>query len=215
MTRATQSVPSLRIAALAKAGTTALYPRNAIIYRQAEAADSLYYLEEGLVKIAVASPQGKYAVIGVLGPDMFFGEACLAGHAARNATASTLIKSRLVHIRKTALLRLLRSDLSFAQQFTKHVARRAARVEEDVIDLLFNSTEKRLARALLLLAALDEDSDSSSVLDRITHQILAEMVGTSRPRISDFLSKFRRQGFISERAPLRVHSSLAKVMLED
>jgi CRP-like cAMP-binding protein len=215
MTRLAQRAPSAHLATLAQVGTTALYPANATVFQQAEEADGLYYLEEGLVKIDVASRQGKRAVIALLGPDTFFGEGCLAGQVSRTATAVALLESKLVHIRKPAMLHLLQSDLSFAQQFTTHVVQRVARVEEDVIDLLFNSTKKRLARALLLLAGIDGDSDSEPVLDYITHQTLAEIVGTTRPRISQFLSKFRQRGFISARGPLRVHSSLAEVMLED
>ena len=126
-----------------------------------------------------------------------------------------MIETRLVRIRRSEMLHLLQSDPVFAQNFTTHVVQRAARVEEDVIDLLFNSTQKRLARALLLLAGIDSDSDSQPVLDHITHQTLAEVVGTTRPQISQCLSRFRQRGFISERGPLRVHSSLAQVMLED
>lgn len=207
-----QSVPE-RVAAIVATGTSALYGRDAVIFRQAEEADSVYYLEDGLVKLDVASPQGKRAVIGLLGPDTFFGEGCLAGRPLRTATATALLETRLVHLRKSAMQSLLQSNAAFAQQFVAHLVGRAARVEEDLIDLLFNSTEKRLARALLLLASLD--GESQSVLARINQQTLAEIVGTTRPRISHFIGKFRKRGLVSERGPLRVHSSLVEVMLEE
>jgi CRP/FNR family cyclic AMP-dependent transcriptional regulator len=200
---------------LAQVGTPAFYPAGATIFQQTERADGVYYVKEGLVKIDVSSRQGKRAVIALHGPDSFFGEACLAGQVSHTANAVALLETRLVHVRKPSMLHLLRSDPDFAQQFTTHVVQRAVRVEEDVIDLLFNSTRKRLARTLLLLAGTESDGDSQPVLDHITHKTLAEIVGTTRPRISQFLGEFRQRGFISARGPLRVHSSLAKAMLED
>jgi CRP/FNR family cyclic AMP-dependent transcriptional regulator len=207
-----QSGPQ-RVAAIVATGTSALYARNSVIFRQAEAADGVYYVEDGLVKLDVASSQGKRAVIALLGPETFFGEACLADQPLRNATATALLDTRLVYLRKAAMHSLLQSDSSFAQQFITHLVRRAARVEADLIDRLFNSTEKRLARALLLLASLD--GESQSVLARINQQTLAEIVGTTRPRVSHFIGKFRKRGLVSKRGPLRVYSSLVEVMLED
>jgi CRP/FNR family cyclic AMP-dependent transcriptional regulator len=204
---------SERVAAIIARGTSALYARNAVIFRQAEAADGVYYLEDGLVKLDVASSQGKHAVIGLLGPNTFFGEGCLTGQLLRNATATALLDTRLVYLGKSAMHRLLQSNSSFAQQFISHLVRRAARVEEDLLDRLFNSTEKRLARALLLLASID--GESQPVLARINQQTLAEIVGTTRPRINHFIGKFRKRGLVSKRGPLRVYSSLVEVMLED
>jgi CRP/FNR family transcriptional regulator, cyclic AMP receptor protein len=213
MAREAQSDPERVAAAIVATGTSALHPRNAVIFLQAEAADGVYYLEDGLVRLDVASSQGKRAVIGLLGPDTFFGEGCLAGQRLRNATATALLDTRLVFLRKSAMHSLLQSNSSFAQQFITHLVRRAARVEEDLIDRLFNSTEKRLARALLLLASLD--GESQSVLARINQQTLAEIVGTTRPRINYFIGKFRKRGLVSERGPLRVYSSLVEVMLQE
>ena len=213
MTHPALNVRSLGLEVLADVGTTAHYPRDTIVFRQAEAADSIYYVEEGLVKLDVASPQGKRAVIGLCGTGSFFGEGCLAGQTLRNATATTLLDSRLVRVPQPAMQRLLTSDQAFAQLFGTHLVRRVARVEEDLIDLQFNSTEKRLARALLLLASLDDESQA--VLGGVTQQMLAEIVGTTRPRISQFIGRFRKRGFITGRGTLRVHSSLAQVMLED
>jgi len=205
-------VPSLPLDVLMQVGTAAHFPRDTVVFGQAAAADCIYYLEEGLVKIDAASPQGKRAVIGLLGADSFFGEDALAGQPLRHATAATLIDSRLVRIPKLAIEGLMR-DPALAQQFMVHLARRSSRVEEDLIDLLFNSTEKRLARALLLLANLD--SEAQPVLSLINQQTLAEIVGTTRPRINYFIGKFRKRGFVSTQGQLRVHSSLAQVMLED
>lgn len=205
-------VSSLPLDVLRQAGTATHYPRDTVIFGQATAADSVHYLEEGLVKIDVASPQGKRAVIGLLGADSFFGEDALTGQPVRHATASTLIDSRLLRVPKAAIADLLH-DPAFAQQITVHLAQRSARAEENLIDLLFNSTEKRLARALLLLANLD--SEAQPVLSLISQQTLAEIVGTTRPRINHFIGKFKKRGFVSTQGQLRVHSSLAQVMLED
>ncbi|MBY0317883.1 MAG: Crp/Fnr family transcriptional regulator [Reyranella sp.] len=204
--------PALPLDVLRQAGTATHCPRDMIIFAQATAADSVYYLEEGLVKIDVASPQGKRAVIGLLGADSFFGEDALAGQPLRHATASTLIASRLLRVPKAAIEGLLH-DPVFAQQLIVHLAQRSSRAEENLIDLLFNSTEKRLARALLLLANLD--SEAQPVLSLVNQQTLAEIVGTTRPRINHFIGKFRKRGFVSTQGQLRVHSSLAQVMLED
>ena len=211
MAREAQDSPD-KVAAMVARGTSARYARNTIIFRQDQAADGVYFLEDGLVKLHVASSQDKHAVIGLLGPDTFFGEGCLAGQPLRNATATALLDTRLVHLRTAAMHSLLQSNSSFARQFVAHLVRRAARVEEDLIDRLFNSTEKRLARALLLLASLD--GESQSVLARINQQTLAEIVGTTRPRVSHFISKFKKRGLVSARRPLRVYSSLVEIMLE-
>jgi CRP-like cAMP-binding protein len=205
-------VPPLPLDMLTQVGTATSCPRDAIVFAQADAADSVYYLEKGLVKIEVASPHGKRAVTGLLGAHSFFGEDSLAGQPLRHATVTTLIDSKLVRIPKVAIEDLLR-DPAFALQFMVHLAQRSSRIEEDLIDLLFNSTEKRLARALLLLANLD--SDEQPVLSLINQQTLAEIVGTTRPRINHFIGRFRKRGFVSTQGQLRVHSSLAQVMLED
>jgi CRP-like cAMP-binding protein len=190
-------------------------PRNAFIYRQAERADQVFYVESGLVKIDGASPEGKFAVIGLLGGGSFFGESCLAGHTMRKTSASALLDSRLVSIRKSTMLRLLRTDPHVSRYFTAHIIRRLARAEEDLMDLRVNSVERRLARALLVLASMDENGQAQSVLAAINQQTLAEIVGSTRPRISEMMSKFRRLGYISASGPLKVHSSLVNVLLRD
>lgn len=213
MSREAQNVSTIRVAAILRAGTAIACPQDTVLYRQAEPADHVFYVEDGLVKLDVASPQGKRAVIGLLGPDSFFGEGCLAGQGLRNATATSLVECRLVQVRKSAMIRLLRADPTFAQQFVRHLLRRTTRIEEDLIDLLTNTTEKRLARALLLLASLG--GESQSLLARVNQQTLAEIVGTTRPRVSQFINKFRKRGYVAAQGPLRVHSTLVNVMLEE
>ena len=189
--------------------------RNSYIYRQAERADEVFYVETGLVKIDGASPEGKVAVIALLGGGSFFGESCLAGHTLRKTNASALLDSRLVAIRKSTMLGLLRTDSPVAQYFTAHIIRRLARAEEDLMDLRVNSVERRLARALLVLASMDESGQAQSVLSAINQQTLAAIVGSTRSRISEMMGKFRRRGYISASGPLRVHSSLVNVLLRD
>ena len=188
--------------------------RNGFIYRQAERADQIFLVQTGLVKIDGASPEGRQAVIALLGAGAFFGEACLVGgHTVRKTNASALLDSRLVAIRKSTMMRLLRSKPHVTRYFTAYVLRRLARAEEDLMDLRVNSMERRLARALLVLASMDEENHGSSVLTAINQQTLAEIVGSTRPRISELMSKFRRLGYISANGPLRVHSSLVEVLL--
>jgi CRP/FNR family cyclic AMP-dependent transcriptional regulator len=215
MTGWAQFAPPDTASTLEKAGSHVDAPRNAFIYRQAERADRVFYLETGLVKIDGASPAGKYAVIALLGPGALFGESCLVGHTLRKTNASALIDSRLVSIRKSTMMRLLRTDPHVSRFFTAHMVRRLARAEEDLMDLRVNSMERRLARALLVLASMDEEGRAQSVLTAINQQTLAEIVGSTRPRINELLSKFRRLGYISPGGPLRVHSSLVNVLLRD
>ena len=202
-------------AILANAGNGVDVPRHQFIYRQAESADHVFYIETGLVKIDGASPDGKMAVIGLLGGGSFFGESCLAGHVVRKTNASALLDSRLVSIRKSRMVRLLRTDPRVARYFNAYLVRRLARAEEDLMDLRVNSMEHRLARALLVLAGMEEGSQSQSVLAAINQQTLAEIVGSTRPRINEMLSKFRRRGHVSSSGPLRVHSSLVNVLLRN
>jgi CRP-like cAMP-binding protein len=202
-------------ATLASAGTAVDVTRNTFIYREAERADQVFYIEAGLVKIDGASPEGKFAVIALLGGGSFFGEACLAGHTIRKTNASAMLDSRLVSIRKSTMLRLLRTDPHISRYFTAHMIRRLARADEDLMDLRVSSVERRLARALLVLASMEEGGQAQSVLAAINQQTLAGIVGSTRPRISEVMSKFRRRGYISATGPLKIHSSLVNVLLRD
>lgn len=200
---------------LANAGNAVGVERNAFIYRQSHKADRVFYVEAGLVKIDSASPEGRHAVIALLGAGAFFGESCLAGIGTRNTSAKALADSRLVSIRKSAMMGLLRSDPDVSRYFTDYMIRRLTRAEEDLIDLRVNSVERRLARALLVLAGMDDGGRAQSVLAAVNQQTLAEIVGSTRPRINGLLSKFRRRGYISASSPLKVSSSLANVLLRD
>lgn len=198
---------------LARIGTPLDVPRNGTIYRQSERADCIYYVDHGLVRVDFAAPDGRHAIVAVLGPGSFLGEACLDSRERWRSNASALLDTRLIAVAKERLLRLLRNDSSFAGQFISYLVRRLARAEEDLADLQLHSIEKRLARALLLLADITDENGLQTALAAINQQILAEIVGTTRPRVSHFLGKFRRQGHISGRTQLRVHSSLARVLL--
>ena len=197
--------------ALRDAGSPIAIPADGLVYRQGDAADSLYYLESGVVRIG-AKRQGKHAVIGLHGPGTFFGECCLA-RAARIATASAIFEAAVKRIPKVTVLELAQRDPLFSQQVMTQFARRVARLEEDLIDRSVSSTEKRMARALLFLASLDEDQVTLQALARDNQQGLAEIVGTTPSRVRHFLAKFTRQGYIAPQPPLKVHSSLVKVLL--
>lgn len=200
---------------LAEIGEPVAYDSDEFIYRQADPADGLHFLQSGVVKLDVVSRHGRHAIIAILRPGNFFGEASLGGQITRNASAVAMVDSRAYRISRSTMLRLMEADPGLAHQFLMHSVQRSARAEEDFIDRAFNSTEKRLARALLLLADLGGGQEPHPLLESITQQTLAEIVGTTRPRISQFMVKFRRLGFVTSSNPLRVHSSLLEVMLSD
>ncbi|WP_447980270.1 Crp/Fnr family transcriptional regulator [Candidatus Nitrospira bockiana] len=203
---------------LAKVGSgkTILKARkNQVLFSQGDAADAIFYIQEGKVKLTVVSQQGKEAVIAILERASFFGEACLAGQLLRVATATALEESTLVRIEKTAMIAVLHQEPSFAELFLAYLLSRNIRIEEDLVDQLFNSSEKRLARVLLLLAHFGKEGKPESVIPKISQETLAEMVGTTRSRVSFFLNKFRKLGFIDYNGELRVHTSLLSVILHD
>jgi CRP/FNR family cyclic AMP-dependent transcriptional regulator len=191
------------------------YRRGEVIFSQGEAADSVFYLQRGKVKIMVTSEQGKEAVVGILGVGEFFGEGCLITQPLRLATAVALVECVAMRVEKAEMVRVLHAEPTFAELFTVHLLTRKARVEEDLIDQLFNSSEKRLARTLLLLANFGKDGKPESIMTKISQETLAEMVGTTRPRISFFMNKFRKLGLIDYNGHLQVHSSLLSVVLRD
>jgi CRP-like cAMP-binding protein len=203
---------------LAKIGTgrtiVACQPQRPI-FAQGEAADAVFYIQTGQVKLSVVSAQGKEAVIAILHAQAFFGEGCLAGQPRRIATATALIDGSLMRIEKHAMLQVLHAEPAFSALFTTYLLSRNSRIEEDLIDHLFNSSERRLARILLLLAHFGKDGKEELVLPRISQETLAEMIGTTRSRVSYFLNKFRKLGFIDYNGRLRVHSSLLNVVLYD
>jgi CRP/FNR family transcriptional regulator, cyclic AMP receptor protein len=191
------------------------YKRDAFVFSQGDAADSIFYIEKGKVKISVISERGKEAVVAILGVGDFCGEGCLAGQARRMASAMSITDCTIVRMEKTAMVRVLHDEPSFAGLFISHLLARNIRVEEDLVDQLFNSSEKRLARMLLLLANFGKEGKPEPIITKITQEMLAEMVGTTRSRISFFMNKFRKLGFISYNGHLEVHSSLLNVILVD
>jgi CRP-like cAMP-binding protein len=185
------------------------------IFRQGDPADSVFFLRRGKVKLAVTSKQGKEAIVAILEAGDFFGEGCLAGQPLRMATATAMTDCTLVRIEKPAMTRMLHEQHNVAELFVTHLLSRNIRYEEDLVDQLFNSSEKRLARILLLLSHFGKESRSETVLPSIKQESLAQMVGTTRSRVSHFMNKFKRLGFIDYKGGLTVHSGLLSIILHD
>ena len=185
------------------------------LYSQGDDADSIFYIQSGQLKLTVISEQGKEAVVAILGPDAFCGEGCLNGHRRRMATAVALTDSDVMRIEKSAMVRALYDEPSFSEFFITHLLARTLRIEEDLIDQLFNSSERRLARALLLLANFGKEGKPERVIAKVSQETLAEMIGTTRSRVSKFMNKFRDLGLINYNGHLEVHSSLLNVVLHD
>ena len=190
------------------------YAEGHAVFGQGDVADAVFYIQQGQLKISVVSEQGKEAIIAVLGPDEFFGEACLAGQSRRLATASAMTDCIIVRLERTAILRMLHEESGFAEVFITHILQRGIRVEADLVDQLFNSSEKRLARALLLLANFGKEPRPETIT-QISQELLAEMIGTTRSRVSFFMNKFRKLGFIEYNGGIKVNSSLLSVVLND
>jgi len=187
-----------------------------VIFSQGDEADAAFYLEKGKVKMAVVSGRGKEAVLAILEPGEFFGESCLVtGHPLRMSTATSMGESRVLRFQKEAVVRLLREDSEFASLFVSYALARTVRVEEDLTDQLFNSTEKRLARVLLVLAHFGKDGQHHHVVPKISQETLAQMVGASRSRVSSFMNKFKKLGFIDYKDGLSVNNSLLLMLLHD
>jgi CRP/FNR family transcriptional regulator, cyclic AMP receptor protein len=191
------------------------YTPKKAIFLQGDPCDSIYYLERGKVKVAVVSKRGKEAVIAILGPGDFLGEECLAGQAKRLSTATPLTDCVLVRMEKGAAIKALRDDPVFSERFLAYMIERNIRTQEDLVDQLFNSSEKRLARVLLLLANYGKEHQPDLVIAKISQETLAEMVGTTRSRVNYFMNKFRKLGFIKYNGDLEVNSSLLSVVLYD
>jgi len=203
---------------LAKAGigrTLSNYRKNQKIFSQGDPADAVFYIQKGKAKITIVSGLGKEAVVAILGKDEFFGEGCLAGQPLRIATAVAIADCEIMRIEKTALIRTLQDQPAFSEMFLAHILLRSIRVEEDLVDQLFNSSEKRLARALLLLANFGKEGKPEPIIAKVSQETLAEMIGTTRSRVSFFMNKFRKLGFITYNGTMQVHSSLLSVVLSD
>jgi len=203
------------LAAVGKGSGSRVYRRLQPIFVQADPADAVFFLQRGKVKLTVISREGKQAVVALLGPGDFFGEGCLAGQPLRMATATALAESSIVRLPKQTMIRALHRDGPFSEVFTTHLLSRNIRMEEDLVDHLFNSSEKRLARILLLLANFGKAGRPEPIVPKISQETLAEMVGTTRSRISFFMNRFRKLGFVAYNGGLEVHSSLLHVVLHD
>lgn len=195
--------------------TVAIYPKNGVIFLQAGLADAVFYIQTGKIKIVVASKLGKEAVVALLGPGDFFGEGCLIGQLLRPSTARALLGSEVMRVDKAEMIRVLHAEPTFGELFIAHLVTRNSRVEADLVDQLFNSSEKRLARTLLLLANFSKEGGPQPITPPISHETLAAMIGTTRPRVSHFMTKFKKLGFISYNKHLQIHSSLRSVVLRD
>ena len=189
--------------------------KDQIIFSQGDAADAVFYITAGKVKLTVISKQGKAAVVAILERGSFFGEGCLAGQVIRTASATSVADSTIVRVDKGAMIRVLHEKSEFSDLFMTHLLSRNIRIEEDLVDQLFNSSEKRLARILLLLAHFGKEGRPEPVVPKINQETLAEMIGTTRSRVSYFMNKFRKLGFIEYNGGLQVHSSLLTVVLHD
>jgi CRP-like cAMP-binding protein len=209
------SNPQTLLMLVSSGKTTLTLPKKQIIFSQGDAADAVFYIQNGKIKLSVVSQQGKEAVIAILGKGSFFGEGCLAGQLICMATATTSENATLVRIEKTAMIGVLHDEPAFSELFLAYLLGRNIRIQEDLVDQLFNSSEKRLARMLLLMAHFGKEGKPEVVIAKISQETLAEMIGTTRSRVSFFMNKFRKLGFINYNGGLHVHSSLINVVLHD
>jgi CRP/FNR family transcriptional regulator, cyclic AMP receptor protein len=203
---------------LAKVGegkTVTEYRKDQVVFSQGEVADAVFYIQSGKVKLTVISEQAKEAVVAILEPGQFFGEGCLNGHPLRIATTTAMDDCVITGITKAAMIATLHNEPNFSELFMAHLLDRNGRIEEDLIDQLFNSSEKRLARLLLLLANFGKQGKPEPIAGKISQEMLAEMIGTTRSRVSFFMNKFRKLGFIEYNGNLEIHSSLLNVVLYD
>jgi CRP-like cAMP-binding protein len=195
--------------------TTLKSPKKQILFSQGDTTDAVFYVQAGKVKLSVVSPHGKEAVIGILERGSFFGEGCLAGQLVHLATATAVEDASIVRIDKQSMFRLLQDDRIFSALFLTYMLARNVRIQEDLVDQLFNSSEKRLARILLLMAHFGKEGKPEVVIPKITQETLAEMIGTTRSRVSFFMNRFKKMGLIHYNDGLHVHSSLLNIVLHD
>jgi CRP-like cAMP-binding protein len=191
------------------------YRNKQVVFSQGDESSKVFYIQKGRVKLTVLSKNAKEAVVAILTDGDFLGEGCLAGQPLRMATATAISASSILEIRKSAMMRVLREEHAFSERFIAHILERNIRFEADLVDQLFNSSERRLARTLLLLARYGKEGKPETIVPKISQETLAEMVGTTRSRVSFFMNKFRKLGFIEYNGGLSVHSSLLNVVLVD
>jgi CRP/FNR family cyclic AMP-dependent transcriptional regulator len=207
--------PKLFLAKIGEGRSVADYGKKQKVFLQGDPADAVFYVQNGRVKLTVVSKQGKEAVVAILGPGDFFGEGCMAGQPLRMATAIAMSECSIMRLAKAAMVQVLHGEPTFSELFLHHVLFRNIRIEEDLVDQLFNSSEKRLARVLLLLANFGKEDTTDLVVPQMSHEMLAEIIGTTRSRVSFFMNRFRKLGFIHYNGGLQVHRSLLNVVLHD
>src|ERR1700740_1462044 len=207
--------PKIFLANVGEGKTILKFAKNKVVYSQGGVADTVFYIQKGRIKVLVVSEQGKEAVVGIMEPGQFFGEGCLNGHPVRISTTTAMEECVITSITKAAMLADLRREPKFSELFMAYLLSRNSRIEEDLIDQLFNSSEKRLARLLLLLANFGKDGAPQPIEAQVSQETLAEMIGTTRSRVSFFMNKFRKLGFITYNGKLEIHNSLLNVVLYD
>jgi CRP/FNR family cyclic AMP-dependent transcriptional regulator len=207
--------PKRFLAKVGKGKTVAKYRKDQIVFSQGQVADAVFYIQQGKVKLTVVSEQGKEAVVAILEPGQFFGEGCLNGHPLRMATTRALEECVITRLEKATMIATIHSEPEFSELFMSYLLSRNSRIEEDLIDQLFNSSEKRLARLLLLLANFGKEGRPEPIVGKFSQETLAEMIGTTRSRVSFFMNRFRKLGFIEYNGKIEVHNSLLNVVLHD
>jgi len=207
--------PKAFLAAVNHNRTITKYRKGDVVFHQSDPADAVFYVQKGRIKIVVASEQGKEAVIALLGPGEFFGEGCLIGQPLRLATARAMADSAVMRVGKAEMTRVIHDEPAFGELFIAHLLIRNSKVEDDLVDQLFNSSEKRLARTLLMLANFGKTDGPKPITTKISQEMLAEIIGTTRPRVSHFMNKFRKLGFIEYNGTLKVNSSLLSAVLRE
>jgi CRP/FNR family transcriptional regulator, cyclic AMP receptor protein len=205
--------PKIFLAKASEGKTISKYQKDQIVFSQGEAADAVFYIQQGKVKLTVVSEQGKEAVIAILGPGHFFGEGCLNGHPLRIATTRAIDECVITRLEKATMMATIHNEPEFSELFMSYLLTRSSRIEEDLIDQLFNSSEKRLARLLLLLANFGKEGRPEPIVGKYSQETLAEMIGTTRSRVSFFMNKFRKLGFIEYNGKLEINNSLLNVVL--
>jgi CRP/FNR family transcriptional regulator, cyclic AMP receptor protein len=207
--------PKIFLAKVGEGKTVFKYRKDQIVFSQGELADAVFYIQQGKVKLTVVSKQSKEAVVAILGPGQFFGEGCLNGHPLRIATTRAIDECVIMRIEKATMIATVHNEPEFSELFMRYLLTRNSRIEEDLIDQLFNSSEKRLARLLLLLANFGKEGRPEPIAGKFSQETLAEMIGTTRSRVSFFMNRFRKLGFIEYNGKLEVHSSLLNMVLHE
>jgi CRP-like cAMP-binding protein len=207
--------PKIFLAKMGEGKTISKYRNDQIVFSQGDVADAVFYIQQGKVKLTVVSEQGKEAVVAILGPGHFFGEGCLNGHPLRIATTRAVDECVVTRLEKATMIATIHNEPEFSELFMSYLLTRNSRIEEDLIDQLFNSSEKRLARLLLLLANFGKEGTREPIVGKYSQEMLAEMIGTTRSRVSFFMNKFRKLGFIEYNGKLEVHKSLLNMVLHE